>query len=323
MEYTFEDKEILVTGGAGFIGSHVVDRLLENNANVTVVDSYITGKRENVEHHIENERFRLIEADVAFDTAKFLDRTYTHIFHLASPASPKDFTSIPQETYIPNSFGTHALLEYVSKHDTKFLFASTSEAYGDPAEHPQKEEYWGNVNPIGVRAPYDVSKRFGEMVTMTFVRHFKSDARIVRIFNTYGPRMNVDDGRAIPTFIHQALTGVPITVHGDGNQTRSFSYVSDLVEFIFRAMMAEKTSGEVINIGNPDEYTVNQVVAKIKQLTGSKSEIEYIERPQDDPNKRKPDITKAKALLAYAPEVMFDQGLITTIDYYKKRLQKG
>jgi len=211
-------------------------------------------------------------------------------------------------------------VEFSKKNKSRMMFASTSEAYGDPLEHPQKETYWGNVNPIGVRACYDESKRFGEMVTATFAREHKVDTRIVRIFNTYGPRMAIDDGRVVPNFILQALKGEPITVHGDGSQTRSFCYVSDLVEYIIRAMENSKAKGEVINIGAKGEYTMLEFAKKIKELTKSKSEITFIDRPEDDPNRREPDIEKAKKLLGYEPQVSIDEGLATTVEYFQKYL---
>src|SRR3989344_1245866 len=317
------NKTALVTGGAGFIGSHLCDRLLSEGMQVICVDNFITGNRENVSHLLTNKNFLLIEADVSQPTEKYLSNIprVDEIFHLASPASPRGYQDAPVETYLVNSIGTHYLLLFAKKAGAKFLFASTSEVYGDPEKHPQREDYWGNVNPHGVRACYDESKRFGEMATMVFFRQFGMDVRMVRIFNTYGPRMDPRDGRVIPNFLTQALSGKPVTVYGDGSQTRSFCYVSDMVDGILRAMQLPKTKGLVVNIGNPDEYTMLTLAKKIKQALGSSSRIIFRNLPEDDPTRRKPDISRAKRVLGWSPKVTLDEGLVPTIAYFKKQLQ--
>ncbi len=320
----FEDRAVLVTGGAGFIASHLVDRLLASGAHVTAVDNFITGNKNNLFDALSSPRFHFIEADVSQPPSIYMQQHqgklehFDYIFHLASPASPRGYMDKPIETYTVNSFGTHFLADYALETKAVMFYASTSEAYGDPLEHPQKEAYWGNVNPIGVRACYDESKRFGEMVLTTWAREKGLDVRIARIFNTYGPRMDPRDGRVIPNFVTQALKGEPITVHGDGTQTRSFCYVDDLVEFILRMAVSEQARGEVINIGNPDEYAMLDFANKVKELTGSNSEIVFVERPLDDPNKRKPDINKAKKLLGYEPQVSLVDGLGKTIGFFRK-----
>lgn len=321
MELNYKDKKVLVTGAAGFIGSHLVDRLLSMGATVVGVDNFITGKSENLDEARGSERFNFIEANVSQPVENYLQKTdFDYIFHFASPASPRGYMDNPVETYKVNSFGTHYLLEFASAHHIRFMMASTSEAYGDPHQHPQKESYWGNVNPVGVRACYDESKRFGEMVVTTFARNFDADTRIVRIFNTYGPRMAVEDGRVVPNFVLQALKNEPITVHGDGQQTRSFCYVSDLVEFIVRSMVTERAKGEVINIGNPGEMTMLSYAQKIKELTKSSSEIVFVGRPEDDPNRREPDISKAKDILEFEPQVSVDEGMLKTIEFFKSKI---
>lgn len=318
-------KNILVTGGAGFIGSHLCERLILDGQRVIAVDNFITGNKSNLNKLLANKRFTLIEADVSNPTNDYLDSKIKidEIYHLASPASPQGYIENPVETYQVNSFATHHLAEYARKNKTKLIFASTSEVYGDPLEHPQKERYWGNVNPIGIRSCYDVSKRFGEMVLTTFIRKYKIDARIVRIFNTYGPRMDLLDGRVVPNFVTQALKGESITVHGDGTQTRSFCYVSDLVEYLVRMSKADisKVSAKPINIGNDQEFTVLDFAQKINKLVGRTSKIIFIDRPEDDPNRRRPDLTLAKRVLKFSPKVGVDDGLKKTIAYYQKVLQ--
>lgn len=321
MNLDFTNKRILVTGAGGFIGSHLVDRLLSLGAVVVGVDNFITSSNENLTEAHSNSNFSLIKANVSEPPETYLhDQKFDFIFHFASPASPRGYMDNPVETYKVNSFGTHHLIEYATKIGARFMISSTSESYGDPLEHPQKETYWGNVNPVGVRACYDESKRFGEMVVSTWARAFKTDTRIVRIFNTYGPRMAIEDGRVVPNFIKQALRNEPITVHGDGMQTRSFCYVSDLVEYIVRAMNSEKARGEVINIGNPGEVTMLSYAKKIIALSDSKSKIVFVDRPEDDPNRREPDISKAKAILGYEPETSVDEGMMKTIEYFKQKL---
>ncbi len=318
----FEQKHVLVTGGAGFIGSHLVDRLVAEGATVTVVDNFLTGNRHNLDAAVQTGHVTIIEADAIQPPSTYLpaDRVIDGIFHLASPASPKGYGNHPIETYQVNAFGTHHLAAYAHLYHIPMLYTSTSEAYGDPEEHPQPETYWGHVNPIGIRACYDESKRFGEMVLTTWAREKQLNARIVRIFNTYGPRMDPQDGRVIPNFVNQALKNEPITMYGTGAQTRSFCYVSDLVEFLVRVFVTPEAQGEVINIGNPDEYTMLEFAEKIKQLTASNSEIVYQDLPSDDPARRKPDITKAKRIVGYEPVVTLDEGLRQTIEWFKKNL---
>jgi len=308
-------KICLVTGAAGFIGSHLVESLLSRGYWVLGLDNLITGIRKNLEIAFGYDKFKFIETDVLKWCAG--DEKIDHIFHLASPASVVDYQKYPKETALVNSIGTLNILDVAVKNRATFLFTSTSEIYGDPKEHPQKESYWGNVNPNGVRSCYDESKRFGEMLTMLYVRKYSVNARIVRIFNTYGPRMRPDDGRVVSNFINQAITGEDVTIYGLGNQTRSFCYVSDLVEGITKAMFENKTSGEVFNLGNPEEYKVEDLAKKIITLTGSFSKIRYENLPEDDPQIRKPDITKAKSQLNWEPAVKFDEGLKKTIAYYK------
>lgn len=304
---------IVVTGGAGFIGSHLCARLLADGHQVTAVDNLITGMRRNIEPLLSNDRFSFVEQDVVLP----IDLPADAVFHLASPASPRGYLDHPIETALVNSIGTHNALEMARKYGAKFLLASTSEAYGDPLEHPQVETYWGNVNPIGVRSCYDESKRFGEALTMTYIRATGLDARIIRIFNTYGPHSDPDDGRIVPNFITQALNGAPITVYGDGSQTRSLCYVSDLVEGIIGAMFQEGTKGEVINLGNPLENTVLEYAYLIKEMCGSRSTIEFKPLPQDDPTRRCPDISKARGLLGWEPRVGLAEGLGRTIEWFK------
>lgn len=310
-----EEKTCVVTGGAGFIGSHLCDRLLAVGHKVICVDNFLTGRKENVQEALKNHQFRLVEHDVIKPLDKLSDVSY--IFHLASPASVVDYQKYPEETAIVNSVGTRNLLQLARETGAKFLFASTSEVYGDPKEHPQRETYWGNVNPVGPRACYDESKRFGEMMTMVYHQKYKLDARIIRIFNTYGPRMRVNDGRVISNLINQAISGSQMTVYGDGTQTRSFCYVSDLVDGIMRAMFEDKTIGEVINLGNPEEYRMVDLAHKIKDMMGAASEIVFRDLPPDDPQERQPEITKAKTLLGWEPKISVTEGLSKTVKYYQ------
>ncbi|MDA8217730.1 MAG: SDR family oxidoreductase [Dehalococcoidales bacterium] len=308
-----------MTGGAGFIGSHLCERLLSEGNEVYCLDNLITGHRHNVAHLLPDGRFHFVLHDVVEQLAEEMD--VEAIYHLASPASPPDYLRHPVQTALANSQGTYRMLELARKRAAKFLFASTSEAYGDPLEHPQREEYWGNVNPNGQRSCYDESKRFGEALTFTYVREFGLDARIVRIFNTYGPRSDPEDGRIVPNFVTQALRGDPITVYGDGQQTRSLCYVSDLVDGLVRAQGSAGTKGGVFNLGNPDEHTVLQFAEIIKRETGSSSPITF--RPlvtQDDPTRRKPDITRARERLGWEPRVPLAEGLARTIAWFKERL---
>ncbi len=305
----------LVTGGAGFIGSHLCDALLDLGHKVFCLDNLLTSVEENLHRAKQNSFYTFIRFDVTGQLPILGNLDY--IFHLASPASVPDYQKYPEETALVNSVGTRNLLKLAKTYEARFLFASTSEVYGDPKEHPQKETYWGNVNPVGVRACYDESKRFGEMMTMLYRRKWGVDARITRIFNTYGPRMRKNDGRVISNFINQALENQPLTVYGNGNQTRSFCYVSDLVSGIIKMMLSDKTNGEVVNLGNPEEYQVKDLAEKIIALAGSKSKIVYRALPEDDPQRRRPDISRAKQLLDWQPKVDIDEGLRKTMEYYK------
>lgn len=310
-----EKQTCVVTGGAGFIGSNLCERLLADGYGVYCIDNLLTGSEKNIETLKNNSDFIFIRWDVINDFPVLPKIDY--IFHLASPASVPDYQKFDEETALVNSVGTRNMLKVAKAYKARFLFTSTSEVYGNPTEHPQKETYWGNVNPNGIRACYDESKRFGEMMTMLYVRSRGVDARIVRIFNTYGPNMRKDDGRVISNFINQAIEGRPLTVYGDGKQTRSICFVSDLVEGLVKTMFSDKTKGEVINLGNPEEYAMIDLAKKIKDMTKTKSKIVFEKLPQDDPTQRKPDITKAEQLLAWKPVVMADQGLQKTIEYYK------
>ncbi|MBU4245676.1 MAG: UDP-glucuronic acid decarboxylase family protein [Nanoarchaeota archaeon] len=307
-------ETIIITGGAGFIGSHLCDALV-NNYKVICIDNFITGRRKNVAHLSSNKNFVLIEHDVTKPMK--ITENVKYIFHLASPASPIDYQLRPIKTMLANSFGAYNMLELAKEKNARILLASTSEVYGDPKEHPQKETYWGNVNPIGPRSCYDESKRFAEALAMSYLKEHKVDIRLARIFNTYGPRMRENDGRVIPNFISQALQNQPITVYGNGSQTRSFCYVSDLVNGLKRFMFKESLSGEVINLGNPEECTILETAKTVKQIIGNSSEISFKELPQDDPLRRNPDISKAKKILSWQPEISFDEGLRKTIPAFK------
>ncbi|MFC1653800.1 NAD-dependent epimerase/dehydratase family protein [Patescibacteria group bacterium] len=319
MFYECDGKVCLVTGGAGFIGSHFVEKLISCGARVIVVDNFVTGSRKNLEH-ITSKNLEIIEADASQPVSSYLKEDVSFIFHLASPASPDGYMKEPEVTYMVNSMGTHHLCEYARKTGAKLLFTSTSEIYGDPLEHPQKETYWGNVNPTGPRACYDESKRFGEMVVNIFQKRDQIDARVVRIFNTYGPRMGLEDGRVIPNFLSQAIKNEPITVHGDGTQTRSFCYVDDLVKYILRAMIIEKAKGETINIGRPGELTMKELAEKVKQISGSSSQIKLVDGRDEDISQREPDISKAISILEYEPKVDVEEGLRKTIEYFRSVL---
>ncbi|OFX13712.1 MAG: NAD-dependent dehydratase [Armatimonadetes bacterium RBG_16_58_9] len=307
-------EHILVTGGAGFLGSHLCDLLLSRNYRVTAMDNLITGSIDNIAHHIDNEHFRFINYNVT--NYLYIDEHVDAVFHFASPASPIDYQRYPIQTLKVGSLGTHKALGLAKAHNAAFLLASTSEVYGDPTVHPQSEDYWGNVNPIGPRGVYDEAKRFAEAMTMAYHQVHGIDTRIARIFNTYGPRMRLHDGRVVPMLIYQAVTGEPLTVYGDGSQTRSFCYVSDLVEGVYRLFASECC--EPINIGNPDEITVLEFAEMVKRLTNSSSEIEFLPLPTDDPHKRRPDITKARRLLDWEPKVSLEEGLKATIEYIRK-----
>ena len=307
----------LITGGAGFIGSHLCETFLGQGHDVICMDNYSTGAQQNIAGFAANRRFTFMDHNVSryIEVQQPLD----FVLHFASPASPVDYLELPIPTLKVGSLGTHNALGLAKAKNAVFLLASTSEVYGDPLVRPQHEEYWGNVNPVGARGVYDEAKRFAEAMTMAYHRYHGLDTRIVRIFNTYGPRMRMQDGRVVPNFILQALKGEPLTVYGQGEQTRSFQYVDDLVAGIGRLL----ESGEhyPVNIGNPHEMTVLQFAKKILELTGSKSEIAYRPLPQDDPQVRQPDITKARKLLNWEPKVDLDEGLIKTIDYFRGRLE--
>lgn len=307
----------VVTGGAGFIGSHLVDRLLAEGWQVVVIDNLITGSLDNLRHHEGTPHLEFILHDVRqpFKVEGAVD----YVFHLASTASPVDFVKHPLETLTVGSYGTENALELALAKGAKFLFTSTSEVYGDPLVHPQSEDYWGNVNPIGVRGVYDESKRYAESLVMAYHRYKGADTRIVRVFNTYGERMRLDDGRVVPNFIRQALTGEPITVYGDGSQTRSFCYVSDLIEGIWR--LAHVDYHLPVNLGNPDERTILEFAQLIQRLSGSSSPIEFREfLTPDDPHRRRPDITWARTLLGWEPRVPLEEGLLRTIEDFRRRL---
>lgn len=303
----------VVTGGAGFLGSHLCDHLLAQGHEVICLDNLITGNVANIEHLAGNENFRFIKHDVT--EYIYLPGAVDFIYHFASPASPIDYLELPIQTLKVGSLGTHKALGLARAKGARFLLASTSETYGDPLVHPQPETYWGNVNPVGPRGVYDEAKRFAEAMTMAYRRYHGVDAKIVRIFNTYGPRMRAKDGRAVPAFVSQALDGDPITVFGDGSQTRSFCFVKDLIRGIY-ALACSEESGP-INIGNPCEMTILQLAEKIVEITGSQSEIVFEGLPTDDPKVRQPDITLARDRLSWSPEVDVDEGLPITIDYFK------
>jgi dTDP-glucose 4,6-dehydratase len=311
---------ILITGGAGFIGSHLCDYLLERGHEVIAMDNLSTGSTDNIAHLSGHESFRFIKHNVTnyINVEGPLDT----VLHLASLPSPVDYLNYPIQTLKVGALGTHKALGLSKAKGARFLLASTSEVYGDPLEHPQSEEYWGNVNPVGPRGVYDESKRFAEALTMAYHRYHGIETRIVRIFNTYGPRMRLDDGRVVPNFVRQALGGEPLTVYDDGTRTRSFCYVSDLVEGIIQCLM----SAEVypVNLGNPQEMTILEFAHKVLEITGSKSEIVFVhpsdERTQDDPMVRQPDISKAQRVLGWEPKVPLEEGLLKTVDWFRHRL---
>jgi len=308
-------KTVLITGVAGFIGSHLADKFLIEGYKVVGVDNFLTGKPENISH-ITNINFKFFEKDI---TKGIFDiENVDVILHFACPASPVDYMKYPIETMKVDSIGTFNMLEITETKKSRFILASTSEVYGDPTIHPQPESYWGNVNPTGQRSVYDEAKRFSEALTMAYFRKFGLDIRIVRIFNTYGPRMKNDDGRVVPNFINQALNGEPLTVYGDGSQTRSFCYVDDLVEGIYRLATYDNLNGEVINIGNPEEHTILEFTKIITDLTQKPIKIKFCPLPSDDPKKRKPDITKAQKLLNWNPVTSLNEGLLKTIQWFKK-----
>ena len=309
-------RTAVVTGAAGFLGSHLTDRLLKEGLRVIGIDNFITGSASNIEHLAGNDDYKFIKHDVS--NFIFLPDEVHYVFHFASPASPVDYLEHPIPTLKVGSHGTHNTLGLAKAKKATFLLASTSECYGDPLIHPQPETYWGNVNPIGPRGVYDEAKRFAEAMTMAYHRFHKIDTKIVRIFNTYGPRMRLRDGRVVPALISQALTNQPLTIFGDGSQTRSFCYVSDLIDGIYRLAMSD--FHEPVNIGNPTEMTIKQFAEEIIRITGTSASIEYHPLPVDDPKVRQPDITRARKILNWEPRVDFEHGIKQAIDYFQDRL---
>ena len=310
---------ILITGGAGFIGSHLGDRFLREGHEVICLDNLITGSTDNIAHLAGNTKFSFIKHDVT--NYIFVEGELDAILHFASPASPVDYLQYPIQTLKVGSLGTHKALGLAKEKKARFLLASTSEVYGNPLVHPQKEDYWGNVNPIGPRGVYDEAKRFAEAMVMAYHRYHGVDTRIVRIFNTYGPRMRLNDGRVVPNFIYQALKGEDLTVYGDGSQTRSFCYVDDLVEGIVRLLLSPETGP--VNLGNPGEYSILQFAREILEITGSRSRVVYQPLPMDDPQVRKPDIRKAREILGWSPKMDLKEGIRQTIPYFQRRLAEG
>jgi dTDP-glucose 4,6-dehydratase len=308
----------LITGGAGFLGSHLCERALGEGHRVVCVDNLLTGRRRNIAHLLEDERFLFLEHDIS--KPLFLDEPIDNILHFASPASPIDYLELPIQTLKVGSLGTHNSLGLAKAHGARYLLASTSEVYGDPLVHPQPESYWGNVNPVGPRGVYDEAKRFAEAMTMAYHRVHGVETRIVRIFNTFGPRMRLADGRVVPAFVSQALKGEPLSVFGDGSQTRSFCYVDDLIEGIWRLLHCD--SADPTNIGNPREMSILEFAQTILQLTGSKSELSHHPLPVDDPKTRQPDISRARKLLEWEPVVDLHEGLRRTIEYFQRNLEE-
>ncbi len=311
--------KVLVTGAAGFLGSHLVDSLLADGHQVTGVDNFATGSRENLIHLAQTEGFNLIEQDICDGLGELARLKFDQIFHLASPASPPKYIAMPLETMHVNTSATELLLQYASKNGARLLFASTSEVYGDPHEHPQAESYWGNVNPIGPRSIYDEAKRFGETFVAHYQRHKLADAVIIRIFNTYGPRMDPDDGRVVSSFIRDGIKGKSFQVFGDGKQTRSFCYVSDLIRGI-RAAMDSKISGPV-NLGNPNEFTLLELASEVGIALGIEPDLEFKELPVDDPKQRQPDITYAKSALNWEPKIQLAEGLKLTSEWMTTQIK--
>lgn len=311
---TDKGSQVLVTGGAGFIGSHLCDSLLRDGYRVTCLDNFSTGKRENLADAIGDPGFSLVEADVE----EAIEAEADYIFHLASPASPVDYQSMQVRTMLANSLGTLNCLRLAMSNDARMLLSSTSEVYGDPRVSPQDEEYFGNVNPVGPRSCYDEGKRFAEALCKAFEREFGAEVVIARVFNTYGTRMRRDDGRVVPNFVIQALRGEPLTVYGDGDQTRSFCHVRDMVEGLKRAMFRDEAVGEVVNLGNPNEMRVIDLANRVRNEVGSSSGMVFEELPEDDPMQRRPDIDKAMRLLGWAPSVGIEDGLQDVIDWFRE-----
>src|SRR5829696_5271740 len=308
-------KRVVITGAAGFIGSHLAETLLDRDYTVVGIDNLLTGATENISHLV-NRDFSFIKHDVT--NYIYIDGPVDFVLHWASPASPIDYLELPIQTLKVGSLGTHNALGLAKAKGARFVLASTSEVYGDPLEHPQKETYWGNVNPIGPRGVYDEAKRFAEAITMAYHRYHRVDTKIVRIFNTYGPRMRLNDGRAVPAFMSQVLRNQDVTVFGDGSQTRSFTYITDLVEGIIKLMLSSEN--DPVNIGNPVEMTIKQIAETIIRMTGSKSKIVYRPLPTDDPKQRRPDITRARTLLNWEPTVPLEEGLTSTIAYFRQKV---
>lgn len=317
---------IIITGGAGFIGSHLCEYLVNSGKNVICVDNLGSGKKENIKQLEQKKNFTFIQFDVTEDLEKLEHSIKTkgitkidQIYHLASRASPIDYQTYPVETALANSLGLNNMIKLAMKHNATILFSSTSEAYGQPKVHPQTEEYWGNVNPVGIRSCYDESKRFGEALMMAYYRGYSAKIKIVRIFNTYGPKMRKDDGRVIPNFIQQALNNEPITIYGDGTQTRSFCYVGDLIDGLEKMMNSKEIGPK--NLGNPHEMTILECASKIVKISGSTSKIIFKTLPEDDPTKRQPDISAARMMLGWEPKVNFEEGIIKTIEWFKQSLK--
>ncbi|CAN5146680.1 SDR family oxidoreductase [soil metagenome] len=311
-------KRVLITGGAGFLGSHLCDRFISEGFHVIAMDNFLTGSMENIEHLMGQKDFEFFECDVS--KYVHVPGELDYILHFASPASPIDYLKMPIQTLKVGSLGTHNLLGLAKSKQARILVASTSEVYGDPLVHPQTEDYWGNVNPVGPRGVYDEAKRFQEAITMAYHTFHNLETRIVRIFNTYGPRMRLDDGRVLPAFIGQAIRGEDLTIFGDGSQTRSFCYVDDLIEGIYRLLMSDHAYP--VNIGNPDEITISQFAEEIIKLTGTNQKVIYKPLPQDDPKQRKPDITKAREILGWEPKYSRAEGLKPTYEFFKNKISK-
>jgi dTDP-glucose 4,6-dehydratase len=311
---------VVVTGGAGFLGSHLCEVLLDRGDKVIAIDNLVTGAVPNIEHLFGRPGFTFVDHDVS--TYVWVPGPVDAVLHFASPASPRDYLEMPIQTLKVGSLGTHNCLGLAKRKDARFLLASTSEVYGDPKVHPQHENYWGHVNPVGPRGVYDEAKRFAEAMTMAYHRYHGVDTRIVRIFNSFGPRMRINDGRAIPAFITQALTAVPLTVFGDGSQTRSFQYIDDLVDGLWRLMQARGVH-DPVNIGNPHEMTLLELAQRILRLTGSASPIVFEPLPVDDPKVRQPDIVRARTLLGWSPKVDVERGLSLTIEWFRQKISKG
>ncbi len=310
---------VLITGAAGFIGSHLCERFLKEGHEVIGIDNFITGDKDNIKDFSNHKNFKLIEKDLT--SISEIEGNFDIIYHLASPASPKHYTEYPLETMLVNSLGTKLLLDKARNDKTIFVYASTSEVYGDPLVHPQKESYYGNVNPVGKRSMYDEAKRFGEALCMVYLRKYNVDVRIARIFNTYGPRMGIDDGRVIPNFMVQAIKDLPLTIYGDGNQTRSFCYIDDMIEGLYRMGTKKAIKGEIINLGNPYEIKIIELADIIEKIVSKKLKREFLPLPEDDPKRRCPDIEKARKILNWKPKVEFARGLKLTYEYFKKILK--